>query len=338
MSTEAMEMTSIEASRVGLVGLGRMGLGMARRWMRRARRVDGFDLSEARRDEAASYGVEVHESLETLVESLSPPRILWVMVPHGPPTRQTVEALADLLGRDDLVVDGGNSRWSESIRNGAICEERGVMFLDVGVSGGVWGLEEGYNLMAGGSRDAFERVEPILRDLAPEGGYAHVGERSGAGHFVKMIHNAVEYGMLQAIGEGFECLRRSEFELDLAQIAELWQRGAVVRSWLLELLSRALREEGDALSRIEGFVEDSGTGRWSVEWAVDNAVPLPAITAALYQRFASRQEERYSAKAIAALRHQFGGHAVQEEAAGADGAGAAGPKDSGSATTAARKR
>lgn len=305
--------------RVGLVGLGRMGLGMARRWIRRGLRVHGFDVSDESRDRAASHGVAVHETLDALVESLSRPRVLWLMVPHGPPTRQTVETLADLLDPGDLVVDGGNSRWSDSIRSGATCEERGVMFLDVGVSGGVWGLEEGYNLMAGGSRAAFERVEPILRELAPDGGYAHVGERNGAGHFVKMIHNAVEYGMLQAIGEGFECLRRSEFELDLAQIAELWQRGAVVRCWLLELLSRALREEGDALAGVEGFVEDSGTGRWSVEWAVDNAVPLPAITTALYQRFASRQEDRYSAKAIAALRHQFGGHAVREETAKADG-------------------
>lgn len=303
-------------SRLGLVGLGRMGLGMARRLIDRGHRVVGFDLSGESRRDARAHGVQDVDALEALVRALQPPRTAWVMVPHGAPTRDTVRALLELLEPGDLIIEGGNSRWSDSVRHGALCEDRGVLFLDVGVSGGVWGLEEGFNLMVGGPREAFERAEPILRDLAPEGGYAHVGERNGAGHFVKMVHNAIEYGMLQAIGEGFECLRRSEFDLELGRVAELWQRGAVVRSWLLELLARALREEGDALARVEAYVEDSGTGRWTVEWAVENAVPLPAITTALYERFASRREERYAAKAIAALRQQFGGHAVRERPAG----------------------
>lgn len=297
--------------RIGLIGLGRMGVGMARRLLDRGHEVVGFDLSEESLAEAATQGVKASDSLEAVVKALPPPRAVWVMVPHGEPTRQTVEALGDLLEPGDIVVDGGNSRWSDSLRNAAFCRDRDLLFLDVGVSGGVWGREEGFNLMVGGPREGFERLEPILRDLAPRNGYAHLGG-SGSGHFVKMIHNAIEYGMLQAIGEGFECLRRSDFDVDLGQIAELWRHGSVVRSWLLDLLSRALEEEGDALARIEDYVEDSGTGRWSVEWAVDNAVPLPVITASLYERFASRQEDRYAARAIAALRNQFGGHALKE--------------------------
>lgn len=231
------------------------------------------------------------------------------MVPHGEPTRSTVDALLPLLDRGDVVVDGGNSHYPASIAHATACRARDVHFLDVGVSGGVWGAVEGYNLMIGGSREAFEHLEPVFRTLAPPGGYAHVGP-SGAGHFVKMIHNAIEYAMLQAVGEGFECLKSSEFDLDLAQIAELWQNGSVVRSWLLTLLGRALREEGNALPGIGAHVDDSGTGRWAVEYALEKGIPVPGISVSLYERFDSRLETRFAHQVIAALRKQFGGHAV----------------------------
>lgn len=300
---------------IGFVGLGRMGVGMTRRLLERGHDVVGYDLDEAAVRDAEDHGVRGAGSLEDLVETLAPSRAVWVMVPHGEPTRTTVSSLADLLEPGDLLVDGGNSRWTESLSHAAGCRERNLAFLDVGVSGGVWGYERGFNMMVGGPSDAVRRLEPILEALAPEDGYAHVGE-NGAGHFVKMIHNAIEYGMLQAIGEGFECLHRSDFDLDLRQVAELWQHGAVVRCWLLELLVAALEGEGNELERIEGWVEDSGTGRWTVEYAVDRAVPIPALTASLYERFDSRVEDRFAHQVIAALRNQFGGHAVREDGEG----------------------
>ena len=302
---------------LGLVGLGRMGLGMTRRLIERDHEVVGFDLSEESVAEAESHGARGADSLEALVDALEPPRAVWVMVPHGEATRETVETLLELLEPGDTLVDGGNSRWTESLRHAERSAEHGVHFLDIGVSGGVWGYDLGFNMMIGGPRQAFERLEPILDALAPRNGYAHVGE-SGAGHFVKMIHNAIEYGMMQAIGEGFECLDRSEFDLDLRQVAQLWQNGAVVRCWLLELLADAFGEEGNALERIDGWVDDSGTGRWTVEYAVDRAVPIPSLTTALYERFDSRIEDRFAHQVIAALRNQFGGHEVKEEEAGAE--------------------
>lgn len=295
-----------------MVGLGKMGGNMARRLMDRGHRVVGFDLDPENVRRVEEFGATGVGSAEELVGALDPPRAVWVMVPHGEPTRETVSALRDLLRDGDVIVDGGNSRWSDSVELAEGCADAGIHFLDVGVSGGVWGLEEGYCMMIGGPEDAFRRLEPAFEALAPEEGYAHVGA-SGAGHFVKMVHNAIEYAMLQAIGEGFELLEESEFDVDLRQVAELWQHGAVVRSWLLELLARALEEEGNGLERIEDYVDDSGMGRWSVHYAVDRAIPAPAITQSLYERFASRQQERFSAKVIAALRNQFGGHAVKEE-------------------------
>jgi 6-phosphogluconate dehydrogenase len=232
------------------------------------------------------------------------------MVPHGVPTRTTIEELLPMLSPEDILVDGGNSPYLDSMAHAERSRQRGVHFLDVGVSGGVWGLEEGFNLMIGGPREAFDRLEPVFQALAPPGGYAHVGP-SGAGHFVKMIHNAIEYAMLQAVGEGFECLQRSGFNLDLTRIAELWQHGAVVRSWLLELLGRALKEEGDTLEHIADYVDDSGTGRWAIEYALKQGIPVPAISIALYERFDSRVPKRFAHQVIAALRQQFGGHAVQ---------------------------
>ncbi|MFQ5679817.1 MAG: phosphogluconate dehydrogenase (NAD(+)-dependent, decarboxylating) [Gemmatimonadota bacterium] len=297
---------------LGLVGLGRMGRGIASRLLAGGHEVVGYDVAEESIRDLEAAGGAGARSLQELVEQLEPPRAVWVMVPHGAPTRETITRLLSVLEAGDLIADGGNSRYTESLEHAEACAERGALFLDVGVSGGVWGAEDGFNLMVGGSRPAFERLEPVFRTLAPPGGYARVGP-SGAGHFVKMVHNAIEYAMLQAIGEGFECLHRSEFELRLGQIARLWENGAVVRSWLLELLARALEQEGDALERIDGYVEDSGMGRWSVRFAVENGIPLPGITTSLFERFASRDEERFRAKVIAALRNQFGGHAVREE-------------------------
>jgi 6-phosphogluconate dehydrogenase len=256
-------------------------------------------------------GAAPARSLDDLVRQLDAPRAVWVMLPHGDPTAQAVASLLERLQPDDVLVDGGNSRFTDSVTHAARCRERGVHFLDVGVSGGVWGAKDGFNLMIGGPDEAVARLKPVFEALAPAGGYAHVGE-NGAGHFVKMVHNAIEYAMLQAIGEGFECLRRSEFNLDLRQVADLWQEGAVVRSWLLELLGRALKDEGNALERISDHVDDSGTGRWAIEYAVERGIPVPAFSIALYERFDSRTPTRYAHQVIAALRKQFGGHPVKD--------------------------
>src|SRR5690606_23151450 len=250
------------------------------------------------------------DSIDSLVQQMSSPRAIWVMVPHGAPTRQTIESLIPLLGSGDVLVDGGNSRYTSSVEHAERCEPHGIQFLDVGVSGGVWGAEEGFNMMIGGPREAFERLEPVFKALAQPGGYAHVGA-SGAGHFVKMMHNAIEYAMLQAVGEGFECLARSPYDLDLGQIARLWQNGSVVRSWLIELLGRALEQEGNDLAAIGDRVDDSGTGRWAIEYALETGIPVPGISVALFERFDSRTEKRFAHQVIAALRKQFGGHAVE---------------------------
>ena len=296
---------------LGLIGLGRMGAGLAGRLRDGGHDVVGFDLSPENVERLVRSGSTGAGSIRELVAKLAPPRAVWVMVPHGAPTRQTVESLLPLMSKGDLLVDGGNSHFPESVAHGKLCAGHGVHFLDVGVSGGVWGQKEGFNLMIGGPKEAFARLEPVFRTLAPPGGYAHVGA-NGAGHFVKMIHNAIEYSMLQGIAEGFECLQRSEFDLDLAQIAGLWQQGAVVRSWLLELLGNAFREEGNALERIGDHVDDSGTGRWTVEYALAQGIPVPSISISLYERFDSRLEKRFAHQVIAALRNQFGGHAVTE--------------------------
>lgn len=297
---------------IGIVGLGKMGGNMVRRLVGGGHDVVGFDLDAEKRRDAEEAGAAAADSIPDLVDRLEPPRAVWVMVPPGEPTDRTIDELAGLLDPGDTIVDGGNSRFTDSVAAAGRCEREEVRFLDAGVSGGVWGLEEGYCLMVGGPEEAFRHLEPAFRTLAPEDGYAHVGG-NGAGHFVKMIHNGIEYGMLQALGEGFECLERSEFDVDLRQVAELWQHGAVVRSWLLELLADAFAEEGSDLDRIAGYVDDSGMGRWTVHYAVDNAIPLGSLTHSLYERFDSRVEERFSAKVIAALRNQFGGHEVKEE-------------------------
>jgi 6-phosphogluconate dehydrogenase len=251
------------------------------------------------------------DSLEELVAQLDAPRVVWLMIPAGAPTEESVRELLELLEPGDVIVDGGNSNFRESQRRAAEASARGIHFLDVGVSGGIWGLTEGYALMAGGPDEAVELVRPAFEALAPKDGFRHVGP-SGAGHFVKMVHNGIEYGLMQAYAEGFELMNASEFDFDLGAVAELWRHGSVVRSWLLDLLARAF-EQNPSLDGIRGYVEDSGEGRWTVEEAIRTAVPLPAISAALYARFASRQDESFAAKVNAALREQFGGHAVRRD-------------------------
>jgi 6-phosphogluconate dehydrogenase len=288
---------------VGMVGLGRMGANMTERLRSRDHDVIGYDRNPETSEVA---------SLDELVGRLERPRTIWCMVPSGDPTEETISALAELLDEGDLVVDGGNSYFRDSLRRAEELDGRGILFCDAGVSGGIWGLAEGYCLMVGGNDEAIQRLEPALVALAQEGGYAHVGP-VGTGHFVKMVHNGIEYGLLQAYGEGFQLLQASaEFpDLDLSQIAEVWRRGSVVRSWLLDLAARAL-EQDPGLEGIRGYVEDSGEGRWTVLEAVRSGVPVPAIADSLFARFDSRDDDPFAMKLIAALRQQFGGHGVKE--------------------------
>ncbi len=296
---------------LGMVGLGRMGGNMAVRLARHGLKVVGYSISGPDRVRASQAGTPVAGSLQELVANLQPPRSVWLMVPAGEPTGSTIDLLADMLEPGDVVIDGGNSNFTDSVRRAAQLDGRGIAFVDAGVSGGIWGLDEGYCLMLGGPATAIERLRPALDALAPPDGWAHVGP-NGSGHFVKMIHNGIEYGLLQAYGEGFEILRTSAFDLDLAQISELWRRGSVVRSWLLDLLSTALQREPD-LASVRGYVEDSGEGRWAVLAAMDQDVPAPVTVLSLFARMGSRQDESFSAKVVAALRREFGGHAVRPD-------------------------
>ena len=296
-----------------MVGLGRMGANMTVRLIRGGHSVVAFTRnseSVARMVEEGAIGAD---SLEDLVGKLEAPRIVWTMVPAGEPTETMLEKLSELLDEGDVVIDGGNSNYKDSIRHAGELAKSGIRFLDSGTSGGVWGLENGYCIMAGGEPDAFALVEPIFKTLAPENGYMHTGP-AGSGHFVKMVHNGIEYGMLAAYGEGFEILNASgDFpDLDLTEIAGIWRNGSVVRSWLLDLLYDALQKD-PGLESIKGYVDDSGEGRWTVQAAIDESVPAPVTAAALFARFASRQDESFSAKIIAALRNEFGGHAVKSE-------------------------
>jgi 6-phosphogluconate dehydrogenase len=295
---------------IGFIGLGRMGVNMAVRLAQRGHTVYGSDPAEASRAHAIADGVDATDSVANLATKFQgTPRVFWVMVPAGAITTAVIRQVAAVASPGDIIVDGGNSFYKDSILHAAELQEKGIHFIDCGTSGGVWGLEFGYCLMVGGPEDAFDIIEPIIKDLAPEDGYAHVGP-SGAGHFTKMVHNGIEYGLLQAYAEGFELLHAAqEFDLDLHEITRVWNHGSVVRSWLLELAERSF-EDGHDLRDIEGIVADNGTGRWTVQESIERAVPLPAITLALQMRFRSRQPESYSAKAIAALRNQFGGHAV----------------------------
>ena len=296
-------------AQLGMIGLGRMGGNMAERLRRGGHEVVGYD-----RD----VGVRDVDSLEALVAALPAPRVVWVMVPAGQPTYDTIGALADLLERGDVIVDGGNSRYTDDQRHSAELEPRGIGFVDVGVSGGVWGLTEGYALMVGGGAAEVARVQPFLDTLKPVGdsGLVHAGE-VGAGHFAKMVHNGIEYGLMQAYAEGWELLEATDVVTDVPAVIASWQQGSVIRSWLLDLMVNALTEDTH-LDRLRGYAADSGEGRWMVQAAVDHAVPLPVITAALYARFASRQDDSPAMKVVAALRNQFGGHAVTSSAGSTD--------------------
>jgi len=296
---------------LGLIGLGRMGANMAQRLMGGGHRIVAHDRSpEAVRD-VAKAGADGGASLEDLVGKLSPPRAVWLMVPSGAPVEETIHSLAPLLSPGDAIIDGGNSYYKDSVQRAASLKKHRLHFLDVGTSGGIWGLKMGYCLMIGGEEEVFRRLEPIFQTLAPEEGYAYMGS-SGAGHFAKMVHNGIEYGLLQAYAEGFELAHASPYELDLAQLARLWNRGSVVRSWLLELTEKALAAD-PGLASVKGYVEDSGEGRWMVLEAVERGVPLPVISLSLLTRFRSQQEDSFGAKVIAALRREFGGHAVKSE-------------------------
>ena len=294
-----------------MIGLGRMGGNMTRRLLRGGHEVVGYARDQKKVEQLAAEGAVGAASLEDAVAKLEPPRIAWSMVPAGDPTEEVIGELGERLGSGDIVIDGGNSHYRDSLHRAETLASKGIGFMDAGTSGGVWGLEEGYCLMVGSSDEVFTTVEPLLSALAPENGYAHVGP-PGAGHFTKMVHNGVEYALMQAYGEGFEILKSSEFDLDVSAIAEVWRHGSVVRSWLLDLAARALAEDPD-LDRVAPWVEDSGEGRWTVQTAIDNAVPAPTIALSLFTRFASRQDDSFSNKLLAALRHQFGGHEVRKE-------------------------
>jgi 6-phosphogluconate dehydrogenase len=286
---------------LGMIGLGRMGSGMTERLRKGGHEVQTYDPNVQERTAA---------SLAELKTQLQPPRAFWLMIPAGKVTEDVFHELLEIADEGDTIVDGGNSNFRDSKRRHVEAQHRGIHFVDAGVSGGIWGLEVGFCLMVGGDDEPVQRLEPIFRTLAPEDGYAHVGP-SGAGHFVKMVHNGIEYGLMQSYAEGFEIMDHAEYDLDLHEISGIWRRGSVVRSWLLELLHAAFEQHGGKLEDIAPYVEDSGEGRWTISEAINENVPVPVIAASLFARFASRDEIKFSAKVAAALRQQFGGHAVK---------------------------
>jgi 6-phosphogluconate dehydrogenase len=296
---------------IGFVGLGKMGGSMVNRIRRDSdHEVVAFDYSSDVVATAEEHGASGADSLEALIGQLDQPRAVWMMVPAGKPTEDTLDALIKLLSPGDMIVDGGNSKWTESVAHQAKCAEHDVRFVDVGTSGGVWGLEIGYCMMVGGEDESVRRLSPILDVLAPPDGWGHMGG-PGAGHFVKMVHNGIEYGLMQSYAEGFELMHKSDYGLDNEEIAKLWGKGSVIRSWLLELAARAFEVDGNDLESLEGWVEDSGEGRWTLDAGIANDTPMPTLAAALFARFGSRGAGNYAAKVTAALRNQFGGHAVK---------------------------
>ncbi|HET7725897.1 MAG TPA: decarboxylating 6-phosphogluconate dehydrogenase [Candidatus Limnocylindrales bacterium] len=295
--------------RIGFIGLGRMGANMVRRLLRDGHEVVAYNRTPEKTREIAGEGAEPAFTIEELVGKLAKPRAVWIMVPAGDATEAQIEELLEHLEPGDTIIDGGNTNFHDDVRRHPQLRERGIHYVDAGTSGGIWGLQVGYCMMVGGDAEAVQPLEPIFRSLAPDGGYLHVGG-PGAGHYVKMVHNGIEYGLMQAYAEGFEIMHASDYHLDLAAIASLWNHGSVVRSWLLELLERALQDDQD-LASLKGWVADSGEGRWTVQEAIDKDVPAPVITLSLLTRFRSRQDDSYGAKVLAALRNEFGGHAVK---------------------------
>lgn len=317
---------------IGLVGLGRMGMNMGRRWLQGGHEVVAFNRTFSKTEELAKEGATAAKTLPDLLKSLRAPRIVWLMLPSGAPTEELLAELAPLLAPGDLVVDGGNNYYKEDIRHAAELKARGIHFMDAGVSGGIWGLSRGYCTIVGGDPASFQWIEPLLKTLAPKEGYLY-GGIAGAGHFVKMVHNGIEYGMMQAYAEGFEILEASPFKPDPQKVAHLWNQGSVVRSWLLELAEEAFTKDA-RLTQIEGYVEDSGEGRWTAQQAIDTGVSAPVITLSLFQRFISRQKDPFSFRVLAALRNAFGGHAVaragEQKRSSTAGAGSIQPASSAS--------
>lgn len=295
---------------LAMIGLGRMGMNMARRLLKGGHKVVAYNRTPEKTREIMKAGAKGAFSLSEVVQILKPPRIIWLMLPAGKPVTEYVSQLAELLTKGDIIVEGGNSFYQDDLRHAAQLKPKGIHYLDVGVSGGIWGLKIGYCLMIGGERKIYRYLEPIFKTLAPKDGYLYCG-RAGAGHFVKMTHNGIEYGLMSAYGEGFDLLQASPYgkNLNLAKVAHLWNQGSVVRSWLLELLASALKKDKN-LASIKGYVEDSGEGRWTVQQAVDLAIPIPVIACSLFQRFRSRKTDSFADKILAALRQEFGGHRV----------------------------
>jgi 6-phosphogluconate dehydrogenase len=294
---------------LGFIGLGKMGMNMVTRLRRDQHRVVAYDRSSDLIKQAEGQGTIGSSSLADLVSKLSAPRAVWVMVPSGAPTEETIQAVAALLQPGDTIVDGGNTRFHDDVRRAAELKKKGIHYVDAGTSGGIWGLQVGYCLMVGGENTAVKRLEPVFKTLAPENGWAHVGA-AGAGHYVKMVHNGIEYSMMQGYAEGFELMSKSDYKLDLARVADLWMHGSVVRSWLLELAAGALKDD-QKLEKLKGYVQDSGEGRWMIADAIEKDVPVPTLTTALFTRFRSRQDESFAEKMLAALRNAFGGHSVR---------------------------
>jgi 6-phosphogluconate dehydrogenase len=300
--------------RIGMIGLGKMGGNMARRLLRGGHEVVVFDVSKENIDALSAEGAKAAYTMESLVEQLRPPRAVWLMLPAGKPVADTVLKLEGLLGSGDTVIEGGNSYFKDAIEQESRLRRSGIFLIDAGVSSGIWGLEKGYCLMLGGEKAAYEPLVPVFKALAPEGGFMHCGP-SGAGHFVKMVHNGMEYALMAAYGEGFEIMEASPYgqHIDYAQLSKLWNSGSIIRSWLLEFAQSAFSKYGK-LEGIEGYVQDSGEGRWTVQQAVDTGVPAPVISAALFQRFRSRQADSFSDKLLAAMRDEFGGHGFKKKA------------------------
>jgi len=295
---------------LGFIGLGRMGLNMVTRLQRGGHAVVAYDRSPDAVKAAVAAGARGADSIESLISALAPPRAVWVMVPAGAATESTVATLGTELSVDDVVIDGGNTNFHDDVRRARALADKNIHYIDAGTSGGIWGLQEGYCLMVGGRADVCRRLEPIFKTLAPENGYLRVGD-SGSGHYVKMIHNGIEYGLMQAYAEGFELMHASDYKIDLPAVASLWMHGSVVRSWLLELAGRALEDDPE-LASLEAYVDDSGEGRWTLAEGIERSVPLPVLTASLFTRFRSRESSPYAERLLAALRNQFGGHAVKK--------------------------